>query len=148
MESEPDEKQYTLDELAALAGITRRTVRYYIQQGLIDRPQGVGRGAHYTAGHLEQLLTVRKWQQAGVALEKIRALQAPDTALAELAALAERPLPGTVEVRSHITVAEGLELVVSPGRAGLSSAQLRALAARLEGLVAEIRARDGGEKDS
>ena len=29
---------YSIDELAALAELPRRTVRYYIQQGLVDRP--------------------------------------------------------------------------------------------------------------
>lgn len=134
-----DHERFNLDELASLAGLSRRTVRYYIQEGLLDRPHGAGRGAHYTAEHLEQLLTVRKWQQAGVSLEKIRALQAPEAELTELAALAERPVPGSVEVRSHLTVADGMELVVSPGQAGMTSAQLRELVTRLTALVDEIK---------
>ena len=41
-------KTFTLDEIAALAELPRRTVRYYIQSGLVDRPQGIGKGASYT----------------------------------------------------------------------------------------------------
>ena len=41
-------KAFTLDDISALAELPRRTVRYYIQSGLIDRPQGVGKGAYYT----------------------------------------------------------------------------------------------------
>ena len=64
-------KAFTLDDISALAELPRRTVRYYIQSGLIDRPQGVGKGAYYTQSHVEQLLLVRKWQLAGLSLERI-----------------------------------------------------------------------------
>ena len=66
-----ESKTFTPDETAALAELPRRTVRYYIQSGLIDRPQGVGKGAYYTQRHVEQLLLVRKWQLAGLSLERI-----------------------------------------------------------------------------
>jgi hypothetical protein len=33
--------------------------------------------------------------------------------------------PGTVEVWSHLVVADGLELTLEPGRAGLSPEQVR-----------------------
>ena len=56
----PPPARHSLDELASLAGLTARTVRFYIQQGLIDRPAGEKRGAHYLARHLEQLLLVRR----------------------------------------------------------------------------------------
>ena len=104
--------------------LPRRTVRYYIQTGLVDRPQGVGKGAYYTQRHVEQLLQVRKWQLAGLSLQRIGEL---------LRQPAEGPLPptprrpGTVEVWSHLVVADGVELTVEPGRAGLGPEQVRAL---------------------
>ena len=52
--------RYSIDELAPLAGVTPRTVRYYIAEGLIDRPEGEKRGAHYVQRHLEQLLLIRR----------------------------------------------------------------------------------------
>lgn len=61
----------SLDEIAAIAELPRRIVRYYIQTGLIDRPEGVGKGAFYTERHVEQLLQIRKWQLAGLSLERI-----------------------------------------------------------------------------
>ena len=39
------EQLFTLDELGSLVDLPRRTVRYYIQIGLLDKPAGVGRGA-------------------------------------------------------------------------------------------------------
>jgi DNA-binding transcriptional MerR regulator len=118
-----DQQTFTLDDIAALAELPRRTVRYYIQTGLIDRPQGVGKGAFYTQHHIEQLVLVRKWQLAGLSLEKIGDV---------LKQQASGPLPptprrsGTVEVWSHLVVAEGVEVNLEPGRAGLSPEQVRA----------------------
>ena len=118
-----DQQNFTLDEIAALAELPRRTVRYYIQTGLIDRPQGVGKGAFYTQHHIEQLVLVRKWQLAGLSLEKI------GDVLKQQASGALPPTPrraGTVEVWSHLVVAEGVEVNLEPGRAGLSPEQVRA----------------------
>ena len=116
-------KTFTLDEIAALAELPRRTVRYYIQSGLIDRPHGIGKGAYYTQRHVEQLLLVRKWQLAGLSLERIGEL---------LKQQATGPLPptprraGTVEVWSHLVVADGVELTLEPSRADLTPEQVRA----------------------
>ena len=118
-----ESKTFALDEIAALAELPRRTVRYYIQSGLIDRPQGVGKGAYYTQHHVEQLLLVRKWQLAGLSLERIGEL------LKQQAAGPLPPTPrraGTVEVWSHLVVADGVELTLEPGRAGLTPEQVRA----------------------
>lgn len=118
-----DAKTFTLDEIAALAELPRRTVRYYIQSGLIDRPEGVGKGAWYTERHVEQLLLVRKWQLAGLSLERIGELLRGKDA----AALPPTPRrAGTVEVWSHLVVADGVELMLEPGRAGLTPEQVRA----------------------
>jgi DNA-binding transcriptional MerR regulator len=118
-----DAQTFTLDEIAALAELPRRTVRYYIQSGLIDRPQGIGKGAYYTQRHVEQLLVVRKWQLAGLSLERIGEL------LTQQAAGPLPPTPrraGTVEVWSHLVVADGVELTLEPSRAGLTPEQVRA----------------------
>lgn len=116
-------KPLTLDELCALAETPRRTVRFYIQSGLVARPQGETRAARYTRAHLEQLLTIKKWQQAGLSLERIGELLAkPDAGTLP----PPRPRgPGTVEVWSHLVVADGIEISVEPARAGLSPERLR-----------------------
>ena len=94
---------WTLDDLAAQADLSRRTVRYYIQIGLVDHPEGETRAARYTARHLEQLLQIRKWTEAGVSLERIRELLS-----GEVPPVPPRPRgPGTVEVWSHLVVADG-----------------------------------------
>ncbi|WP_031405674.1 helix-turn-helix domain-containing protein [Thiomonas sp. FB-Cd] len=140
---------YSLTELCSLADVPLRTARYYVQIGLVDRPQGETRAAHYDGHHLEQLLQARKWAAAGVSLERIRGLlhgEPPPVPSPQPS------LPGTVEVRSHITVAQGIELVVEPARAGLDPAQLRALvrgAVELYGRLTDVlpRQKQQGEDD-
>lgn len=135
----PASERYSLDELATLAGVVPRTVRYYIAQGLIDRPEGEKRGAHYLQRHLEQLLLVRRWTDAGLSLERVRELMAG----APHDPPPRAPAPGTVEVWSRLTVADGLEVHVEPGRAGLSPQQTRALLRGITELYRQVRADTG-----
>jgi DNA-binding transcriptional MerR regulator len=37
---------YAIGDLAELAGVSRRTIRYYVQEGLVPAPLGLGRGSH------------------------------------------------------------------------------------------------------
>lgn len=130
-----DPERLSLDELCALTDLPRRTVRYYIQQGLVARPEGAKRGAYYTRSHLERLLTIRKWQRAGLSLERIEELTAGDGR----ALPPERPRrPGDVSVRSHIVLSPGVELVVDAREAGLAPEALRALASRAAALVNDL----------
>jgi DNA-binding transcriptional MerR regulator len=68
-----DERCYGIKELAELGGVTRRTVRYYVQRGLLPTPLGTGRGPHYTPAHLERLISIRQLQETGVPLAEIAA---------------------------------------------------------------------------
>jgi len=68
----PAAVRYAIGELATLGGVSRRTVRYYVQEGLIPPPLGLGRGNHYTAEHLDQLLRVKTMQESGRTLDEIR----------------------------------------------------------------------------
>lgn len=137
-----DAKTFSLDDIAALAELPRRTVRYYIQTGLIDRPEGVAKGAYYTQRHVEQLLMVRKWQLAGLSLERIGELLRQQDA---------GPLPptprraGTVEVWSHMVVADGVEITLEPSRAGLTPEQVRAFFRAVTQAYAQIRQREEEE---
>lgn len=112
---------FSLDELCTLTDLTKRTVRYYVQIGLVNRPEGETRAAKYSPQHLEQLLLVKKWTAAGVSLDRIRELLQGGSA-----PVPERGrVPGSIEVCSHLHVAQGVELVIEPTRAGLTPEQLR-----------------------
>jgi DNA-binding transcriptional MerR regulator len=65
---------YNIDSLARRAGLTRRTVRYYVQRGLLEPPQGGGRGSYYTEEHLRRLERIRSWAEQGVPLLHMKAL--------------------------------------------------------------------------
>jgi DNA-binding transcriptional MerR regulator len=132
----PDTERYSIDELSTLAGVTPRTVRYYIAQELLDRPEGEKRGAHYLRRHLEQLLLIRRWTDAGLSLDRVREL---------IAGAPEDPPrravpPGSVEVWSRVTVADGLEVQLEPGRAGLTPEQVRAFMRGATALYRQVRA--------
>ncbi len=112
----------TLQQLSEQTEVPGRTVRFYIQKGLLPAPEGARRGAYYTQAHLADILRIKQWQEAGLSLDAIAGLlQARQEPAIELLR------PGTVEVRSHLIVADGIELVVNAERAGLTQAQLRTL---------------------
>jgi DNA-binding transcriptional MerR regulator len=69
---------YNIDNLARLAGITRRTVRYYIQRGLLPPPKGQKRGAYYTDEHLDKLKMIQKLSARGVPLIQIQNILGSD----------------------------------------------------------------------
>lgn len=98
--------EYTIGELANLGGVSRRTVRYYVQEGLIPPPLGLGRGAHYRKEHLDALLRVKAMQERGLALEEIR------LALASGGPRSRPAEPASPErsLWTRIEVAPGLEI--------------------------------------
>jgi DNA-binding transcriptional MerR regulator len=140
METTPANQSYTLEQLADLAGVNRRTVRYYIQLGLVERPVGETRAARYSWKHLKQLLEVRGYSEQGFSLERIgelmRGIEAPPPA-------ARLARPGSITVQSHVHLADGVELVVEPGRARLNPEQLRRFAREASVAFARIT----GQKD-
>ena len=121
---------FTLDDICALVEMNKRKVRYYIQKGLVERPEGIGKGAYYTHTHLEQLLAIRKWKAAGLSLERIQEILTGDQDADQNRKPIPPPLPkkqGSVEVWSHLFVSDGVELHIEPKRAGLSPEHVRTL---------------------
>src|SRR5258708_33407273 len=64
--------KYTAETLAFRAGVPLRTVRFYVQEKLIDPPLRRGRGSNFTEYHLAQLQQARTLHNAGFALDAIR----------------------------------------------------------------------------
>ena len=109
-----DEEQgrYNIDELADLGGVSRRTVRYYVQEGLLPAPLGVGRGRHYGRSHLDRLLEVKAQQEAGLSLDEIRSRRTPPPGGGKPGA-ARRPSPSRAAPGAGSTLAPGVELHVA-----------------------------------
>jgi DNA-binding transcriptional MerR regulator len=131
--SEP--KRFSLDELCSLTDLPKRTVRYYIQIGLMDRPEGETKGAFYLASHLEQLVEIKRLTQAGVNLERIREVLEGAKAPVTPRALS----PGDVTVKSHVHVAPGVELLIDPHTAGLSAQEVRHLIQSVVAAIAQTK---------
>ena len=90
--SNPDDARYTLTELADLAGVTPRTVRYYLAQGLLPAVGVAGPGAKYDDTHLARLRVIRRLQREHQPLAEIRRrLEALGDA--DVLAIAAEPAP-------------------------------------------------------
>ena len=140
----------TIDDLCAETGYTRRTIRYYLQRGLIPPPDGGGRRRIYRRDHLLRLLSIKALQERRYPLEEIR-YRLADLKEADLEALlaglegksitpahgdasasAAKPVPlppPDVREQVAIPVADGVELVAH-GRASAERAALLMEAAR------------------
>ena len=66
-----DTRKYSLAELANQAGISPRTVRFYISRGLLPGPVKAGRYAAYTHKHLARLKKVKNLQKQGLSLHEV-----------------------------------------------------------------------------
>ena len=83
---------FRLDELATEAGVSPRTVRYYVQRGLLPAPQFRGKDTSYDRDHLLRLRVIRRLQEVYLPLEAIAVELATRTA-AELEGIARGAVP-------------------------------------------------------
>lgn len=129
---------YLLSELWPLVDFPVRTVRYYVQQGLVDRPEGETRAARYGARQLERRRLVKKWTAAGLSFDRVRELlrgEDPD--------VPERPRHrGTLEAVSRLTIDDRVELVIEPSRAWLTPLQVRVMNREALRLYDTLRSQD------
>ena len=137
MSQQQDPAKLTLADLAQRTGESRRTIRYYIQRGLLPPPHGAKRGAWYDEEHENRLRRIQHLKSGGLSLEAIsrilshdgdsysyEMLDLPHYSLSvPRARMASRgpsqPKPQTVTA-THIRLDEGLELVVDSARAQLT----------------------------
>jgi Ca-activated chloride channel family protein len=154
------DKRWKLEELARDSGVSARTVRYYVQRGLLPAPVFRGKDTAYSAEHLTRLRAIRRMQERFLPLDAIQVeleRRTPD----ELRQLADGKDQPPQSITYHVPVvpprspshhvprvaappgerfikyqlADGLELHVSDG----ADAQTRALAE-------ELRARCQGHR--
>ena len=64
--------EYKVSELALKAGVTKRTIHYYISKGLLLPPEGSGVNSIYTDEHLNRKKKKKKLQAEFMPLNKIR----------------------------------------------------------------------------
>jgi DNA-binding transcriptional MerR regulator len=122
------EARYAIGDLADLGGVSRRTVRYYVQEGLLPAPLGVGRGNHYGSEHLDRLLRVKALQESGCTLDEVRAALKGKPRAPSDAATAASEFPARSTWR-RIELAPGVELHVSADTRLPSPAKVQELSA-------------------
>jgi DNA-binding transcriptional MerR regulator len=101
------EQTYSIAALAAAAGVTTRTVRYYTAEGLLPPPAARGRYALYGAEHLLRLRAISRLKQAYLPLSEIR-LRLQGLSAAQLAELLDAPEEGVAPATAADYVAQVL----------------------------------------
>ncbi|NLI48743.1 MAG: MerR family transcriptional regulator [Acidobacteria bacterium] len=117
--------RFSIGELSEATGVSRRTIRYYVQRGLIPPPLGAGRGHYYTTAHLERLRRIRSLQDDALSLDAIAA-RLDGAGPADVAT--EPPVAGPSALWLRLPVAPGLEVHLEGGRFRISPARLQRLA--------------------
>jgi len=135
-----DQQKFSLEELCKLTDFSVRTVRYYMQLGLVDRPIGETRAAHYTQKHLDQLILIKRLTDSGISLERVGEVMAGGEPPISTA----RKQPGSIEVKSHLFIAPGIELQISAEEAGMSPEQLRSLIKEIISITSKVVKNNGG----
>jgi DNA-binding transcriptional MerR regulator len=73
-EAADERLEYTIDELAALAKVPSRTIRFYQSKGALTSPEIRGRVAYYGQAHVERLKLIAQLQDRGLRIDAIRGL--------------------------------------------------------------------------
>jgi len=103
----------SIGDLADAAGLSRRAIRFYVQQRLLPPPLGRGRGRHYDRSHLERLSRIAQLQSAGHSLDAIRRiLDGGSEPAPPPAASARRPPRPSLSARlwTRLSFGDGVEL--------------------------------------
>ena len=101
----------TLTRLAERAEVTPRTIRYYIQIGLLPAPGTAGPGAHYDESYVDRIRQIKRLQRAHLPLAEIR--KRLDNPPETMMALAAPPRPAAREPWFAIRE-EPMDLAVPP----------------------------------
>ncbi len=127
------EARYTIDDLVRLTGLQRRTIRFYVEKGLLAPPAGRGRGGFYGEAQLARLREILKSREEGRSLDSIRTRSgmAADSGPREEDCGSAEPsgLPEAQEMVLLWTLAPGLRLELDAGSSGENSSLVKAILA-------------------
>lgn len=136
-----DAPRFSIGELAQATGVSRRTIRYYVQLGLVAPPKGAGRGHYYERQHLETLMRIRELRDRGRSLEQVRSA---------LEGGGEDVRVPPVELVARVRLAEGVDLMIGPGGRPPTARQIQEIAeaaARILGAPTTMSDQDLTEPD-
>ena len=69
-----DKESYLINQLAERAGVTVRTIRYYVNEGLLPPPQTKGRYSAYDEDALYRIRLIKFYKESYLPLSRIREL--------------------------------------------------------------------------
>lgn len=97
-----------LKDLAKASGVTERTIKFYVSNGLMDGPETQGRSARYGDEHLERLRLIKRLSEEGLKLSGIKQRLAEENSASAYVRKALRALnlPETFEIGEAATVPE------------------------------------------
>lgn len=114
----PTEQEYAIGDLADLAGVTPRTIRYYVSIGLLPAPEQAGPRTRYSDGHLARLRLIRHLQRQHLPLAEIgsRLADLDDEAVAAAldAGVSARPADSALEYINRLTGGSHLAMDAMP----------------------------------
>ncbi len=111
--------KWTLKTLCAEAGVSPRTVRYYIQQGLLPPPERAGPGATYTTDHKLRLQLILRLKDEHLPLAEIRSRIVGLSEEAVESMVGQAPSGGTQSAADYVrSVLEGKRFSVHATPAG------------------------------
>ena len=64
--------EFTISELEEKTGLNRRTIHFYVKEGVISPPSGMGGAARYGEEHLFRLLLIHEMQKSHLKLSGVR----------------------------------------------------------------------------
>src|SRR5206468_3422265 len=110
----------TIDELAQQAGVSVRTVRYYISQGLLPGPAARGRAATYADDHLDRLRLIRRLavQRVPLAEQRARLAQLSSTEVRDLLRQEDRQSAAREQARTSASPRAYVAELLSQARTG------------------------------
>ena len=67
-----DTQTYEIQDLVERSGVARRTIYFYVQQGLLPPPSGAGLAARYAEEHMLRLRLIPQLRRDGLRLDQMR----------------------------------------------------------------------------
>ena len=140
-----NDEALSIGDLADAAGLSRRAIRFYVQQRLLPPPLGRGRGRHYDRSHLERLSRIAQLQSAGHSLDAIRRiLDSGHETAPSPAAPARRPPRASLSARlwTRLGLGDGVELHYDAARHNPTVEQLMQLRDAVRSILSDADSSD------
>ncbi len=143
----PQPLRYSMDDLESESGVSSRTIRYYISEGLLPPAYGRGPSAVYDADHMLRLRYIQQLKAARLPLndirERLNGLTSDDLAVA-----LKIEMEPSSETWRHYRLHEDLDIVVrdrAPGARPIKQDQAFELIVEYARSVLEDLDRRAGE---